>query len=208
MFDNYYDFLWVEDNNLQFGSLELMMDNGIWEFLYDPQQKIGNDTIVEVVNNTTFSYTIDVTGEDNIYKWYKDGSLLADQTSNTLYIENASYDDQGIYVLKVTNTSVSTLELVSYDAELSIITGMEEVVDVKFEMYPNPASGSTLNVIVNDPAQVENFMIINGSGQIVKAEKLTTRNSTVDISNLNTGIYIVKIAYKNSSYQMEKLIVK
>ncbi|MCD4731473.1 MAG: T9SS type A sorting domain-containing protein, partial [Bacteroidales bacterium] len=65
-----------------------------------------------------------------------------------------------------------------------------------------------LNITVNDPNQVENFMIINGSGQVIKTEQLSNRNNTVNISDLTNGIYIVKIAYKNNSYQMEKLIVK
>jgi len=208
MFDKYFDFLWVEANNLQFGSIEPLMDNGIWEFLYDPQAKIGNDTIIEIHNNDPLSYTIEVSGEDNTYKWYKDGALLADQTSNTLYLETASYDDQGTYVLKVTNSTVPYLELVSYDAEMSIITGLDEIEIAEFKLYPNPASGNSITVSVDDPQTVEELMIISGSGQIVKTEQLSNSNNTIDISDLNNGIYIVKIAYKNNSYQIEKLIIK
>ena len=42
-------------------------------------------------------------GDTNIYQWYKDGEALEDQTSDTLYIENAELTDVGEYSLKVTS---------------------------------------------------------------------------------------------------------
>ena len=91
---------------------------------------------------------------------------------------------------------------------MSTITGIDDIVVEHFNIYPNPAAGNTININVDDPKTIEGLMIINGSGQVVKTEKLTSRNNTVDISDLTNGIYIVKIACKNSSYQIEKLIVK
>ena len=207
MFDNTYQFLWVFDNNLQFGSLEPLMGQSD-VFLYEPQAKFGNDTLIELIKLEPLSYTIECSGDNNIYQWYKDGDILSGQTTNTLYIESALLSDQGTYKLKVTNTSVPGLELVSHNAELSITTGMDEVVVEDFAMYPNPAVGSTINITVDDPKAIEGLVIISGSGQIVKTERLSNRNNNIDISNLTNGIYILKIAYKNGSSQMDKLIVK
>ncbi len=161
-----------------------------------------------MVNNESLSYSIEVSGENNIYTWYKEGVLLLDQTTNTLYLENTSYDDQGTYVLKVTNTIVPDLELVSYNAELSIVTGMDKFDITDFRIYPNPAVGNKINIIVENPDQVASFQIINATGQAMTTEQLSNRNNTVDISDLTNGVYIVKIAYKNDTYQIEKLIVK
>jgi Leucine-rich repeat (LRR) protein len=130
LFDNSFDIFVIQENNLQFGSIEPFMDNNIELFYYGLQAMIGQDTVLEVVNNESLSYSIEVSGENNIYTWYKEGVLLLDQTTNTLYLENASYDDQGTYVLKVTNTIVPDLELVSYDAELSIITGGVQTINL------------------------------------------------------------------------------
>ncbi len=91
---------------------------------------------------------------------------------------------------------------------MSIITGIDDIVLEEFAMYPNPFTGNILHVTVNNPNHVESFVIINGSGKVIKTEQLTNRNNTVDISDLTNGIYIVKIAYKNNSCQIEKLIVK
>ena len=208
MFDNTYDLFVVVNNNLQFGSIEPFMDNGIIEFYYNPQEMIGQDTTVEVIFNETLGYTIEVSGENNVYKWYKDGTLLPGQISNTLYIENASSTDQGVYVLKVTNTSVSDLELTSYDVTVSYITGIGNSEIGNFAMYPNPTSGNSINISVNDPEAVEGMVIINGSGQIVKTEKIADQNNQINISDLVNGIYIVKVDYNNGESKTEKLIVK
>lgn len=85
---------------------------------------------------------------------------------------------------------------------------MNDVETTDFEIYPNPVSRNVLNVSVNDPNQIENFMIINGSRQILIIERLTSINNSIDISDLNAGIYIVKNTYKNNSNKVEKLMVK
>ena len=208
MFENTYDLFVALNNDLQFGSIEPFMDNNITNFWYSPQAKIGTETVIEVVNGETISYTLEVSGDNNIYQWYKDNVILADQTSNTLYIENTTISDQGAYQLKVTNPTVPDLELESYDILYSIITGMVEVEDQGFSIYPNPVSGNMLYISLHNLAQAESFAIINGAGQTVKTEQLSNNNSEIDITGLTSGVYIVKIQFSNNSYQIKKLIVK
>ena len=207
MFDNSYDYLWVMENELQFGSLEPMMGQAT-EFLYYTQAMIGNDSIIEVPLDEPISYTIEVSGDYNFYTWYKDGTLMPDQTTNTLYIEAATINDQGVYVLKVNNTYVPDLELVSHDFTVSIFTDIDYMSTEEFEIYPNPANSDLINVNVSEPEAIERIIIINGSGQIIKTENTISQNNRIDISTLTTGIYIVKIAYRNGQYQIEKLVVK
>ncbi|NOR87649.1 MAG: T9SS type A sorting domain-containing protein, partial [Bacteroidales bacterium] len=156
----------------------------------------------------TISYAIEVTGEYNIYTWYKDGTLMPNQTTNTLYIENATINDQGVYVLKVNNTYIPDLELVSYDYMVSIYTEIFDTEISIFKLYPNPANGDILNVIVDNPEIIDRIMIMNGSGQILKTEKINSQNNMLNIGTLNTGIYFVKVIYENGEYQVEKLVIK
>ena len=208
LFDNTFDIFVIQENILQFGSIEPFMDNGIEQFYYGLQGMIGQDTTLEVMNNETLEYTIEVSGENNIYKWYKDGTLLADQTSSTLYIENATASDQGIYVLKVTNTIVPDLELTSYDVTVSYITGIGNNEIADFTMYPNPATGNSINISVENSETVERILIINGSGQIVKTEMIVDQSNIININNLTQGLYFIKVEYNNGQFQMDKLIVK
>jgi len=207
MFDKYFDFLWVENNNLQFGSLEPFMDNGIWEFIYDPQAQIGNDTTIEVINNGILSYTIEVSGDNNVYQWYKDGTLLFDQTSNTLYVENASIDDQGTYMLKVTNTLVPVLELSSYDVEVSIITGISETQEAILALFPNPASGNEIMLISENSEEIIEVTIMSLSGQVLITESTIKSSGKLDISELNKGMYLVQVILQDSQTIIKKLIV-
>ncbi len=78
-------------------------------------------------------------------------------------------------------------------------TAINELADAKFTLYPNPVS-DILNIEANiNDMQIE---IINIYGQIV----LKTRNTTqIDVSNLATGNYIVKI-YNAKSVSNIKII--
>ncbi len=169
MLNKSFDYLWVEDNNLQFGSIEPLMYNVAYQFNYDPQAMIGNDTIIGIPNHTTLSYTIEVTGSNNIYKWYKDGTILPDQTSNTLYIENASYNDEGTYVLKVTNTIVSDLELVSYDVEIEIV-GQQFDLEPGFQFISSAVDPTDPNmtVVMADILNSNLDFVRNSAGQMLR----------------------------------------
>ncbi|WP_107039294.1 T9SS type A sorting domain-containing protein [Brumimicrobium mesophilum] len=70
-----------------------------------------------------------------------------------------------------------------------------------FAMYPNPAQ-STLNI----EGDAGDYKIYNTNGSIVKEFK-HSNISKVDISDLNPGIYLVKVSTKNS-FGTRKLIVQ
>ena len=73
-------------------------------------------------------------------------------------------------------------------------------IDYIFNVYPNPA-GRTLNIEIRD---FKEAVIFNFLGQ----EVLKSKESSIDLSNLNEGIYIVKIEDRNGTYQSTKLIKK
>jgi len=120
MFDNYYQFLWVAANELQFGSIEPLIGHVSKEFAYSPQGLIGTDTTIIVIEGQTVNYTIEVSGENNLYFWYKNGTIIAGQNTNTLQILNAGASDEATYQLKVSNTVAGALTLESHNMELVI----------------------------------------------------------------------------------------
>ncbi len=142
----------------------------------------------------------------NVYYSYESGffEVLDNVTETTFTHASPGYGLHRYYVTGVYFTGESeptnTIEV--------LITGLQSIKGQDFSIFPNPLSGNTLSININDPHQVESFTIINSFGQVLKSGKLECRYNTLDISNLNNGIYMVKIAYKNNSYQIEKLIVK
>lgn len=81
--------------------------------------------------------------------------------------------------------------------------GYEDIEDVRFNIYPNPAT-STVFVETNGNAQVN---IIDMTGRCVKSVELTDNVSTINIEDINEGIYFIMIQNENNRI-VEKLIVK
>ncbi|MBE0638431.1 MAG: hypothetical protein IH598_07920 [Bacteroidales bacterium] len=122
MYDNEYDALWIAGNNLQFGSIEPFVGNVLYDYWYAPQRLFGNDKLVEVVEGQDFEYTLEVSGENNAYQWYKDSVAMPGQNTNTLMFENAGIDDEGFYYLEVTNSLATDLILTSHLIEVVLET--------------------------------------------------------------------------------------
>lgn len=207
LFDNTFDIFVIQENSLQFGSIEPFMDNGIDQFYYTPQAMIGQDTIIELVENDTFEYTIEVTGENNIYKWYKDGILQTGQITSTLYFENASLSDQGTYVLEVTNSIVPDLALTSYNIIISILTGTENFESSSIQIFPNPVSGNTISVKGIKGDEVKLVQILSITGQVMNSWENPEGLNHLDVTKPERGMYILRVLKTDGSLKNLKFLV-
>ena len=64
---------------------------------------------------------------------------------------------------------------------------------VPFSMYPNPAT-SVLNISTKNGIALENVQILDINGRVVNQTNTTaSENVQINISNLNSGVYFVKI---------------
>ncbi len=73
-----------------------------------------------------------------------------------------------------------------------------------FSIYPNPAN-NILNISTDVEASLE---VINIAGQVMLSTSVDAQNTTIDISNLNRGMYFVKITDKNGNAASQKLIIE
>jgi len=71
-------------------------------------------------------------------------------------------------------------------------------------MYPNPAD-NLLNI--RSAQSINNIKIVSVIGQEVKSVNPATNQITLDISNLESGIYFVTITTENGSV-IKKLTIK
>ncbi|MBC3845433.1 T9SS type A sorting domain-containing protein [Winogradskyella echinorum] len=74
----------------------------------------------------------------------------------------------------------------------------------KFSLYPNPTNSGFVNIISSNN-EVMNVQVFDILGKQVKNEVLS--NNTLNVSDLNSGIYIVKITQNNASIT-KKLVIK
>ena len=110
------------------------------EFVYSPQQKIGEPISEQIEEGQEYKLSIDCGGTYNLYQWFKDGIVLNQPTNASEYIISSfSNEDEGSYMCKVTNSVVPDLVLESYTVTLSAKDITSPTLSV------NPSTGSNLS---------------------------------------------------------------
>jgi len=88
---------------------------------------------------------------------------------------------------------------------LGTALSMNELVAQTTEIYPNPAN-NVLNII-SYTVGIEKINIYNLNGQLVLNKEVNNNQKTINISSLESGIYIVDILSENTSVK-RKLIIE
>ena len=89
------------------------------------------------------------------------------------------------------------------DSDIQIANNIESEFANAVSIYPNPAN-SMVNIITDG---AETITITNLVGQIVKEITVTNSTATINISDLNSGVYFVKLAKQNETATI-KLVVE
>ena len=150
------------------------------------------------------------------------GIAIEDDEYHTYSVERvgsvitASIDDEVFHVVDDANLSGksgslgygSGKYLVNFDnvKARGTTTGISTEKSIKsFLMYPNPAKNS---VTISSDKEIENIQIINIVGKnIITINDVNSINSTIDITNIPSGVYIV-VTKSNGVLNSSKLIKK
>jgi len=142
---------------------------------------------------------------------YRNGNLLG-STSATLNttgdIFRIGVSNSGIQKLqadidyiRIFNQALTTSQVSSLYANPALSNNVAEINNFKFNLYPNPAS-DILNIEFNEA--IKSVEIYSLQGQKV----LETNQTEINISNLASGMYIVKVQDLNGSFATKKLIIE
>lgn len=82
----------------------------------------------------------------------------------------------------------------------------QEIKQTNLSIYPNPAQNE-LKIGLPNKEKLSSVSVYDSTGSLILKNTTTIANNTLDISPLNSGIYILKVQGLTTSYQ-EKLIVK
>lgn len=130
---------------------------------------------------------------DDGNQWYRDGVMLAEESTKTL-----SITESGTYTVIATIEGCSSIQS---DPYVIVITNIEDGLNGKLIYYPNPA-GSTFNLDLTSFSNVEKFQIeiVDTSGKTLK--HLATENRTVEINmnDLPIGNYFLKVTTPSRSF--------
>ena len=123
-------------------------------------------TITEGESKT---FTVNATGEDLSYQWYKDGQPIAGETGSSLTINDATQADSGNYTCEVSNDGGST---VSNPVSLTVNEKQGPDVDLNiFTRVDNPLVGEKTVYEIEDADpdmeftwEVEGGEVVDGQG--------------------------------------------
>ena len=129
-------------------------------------------------------------------------TIIQNTTNNLTQV----IDSNGLYTyrVKIQNGNCPS----AYSSQRSILVkdalGLTDIdFNIGMKIYPNPSKGSiTITSSHNNPVQLR---VVNGLGQIVIMETTTINNKTLDLSNLESGNYLITIASEGK--QLTKSII-
>ena len=75
-------------------------------------------------------------------------------------------------------------------------------------IYPNPAKNQVVAKISNINYQGLQILVYDIQGRLQKTKKLEIDNSMINISDLNPGVYFLKIVDNVKILKMDRLIIE
>lgn len=150
-------------------------------------------TIICNGNSSTLSATTTATS----YTWSNGANSLSTVVSPTTTMS---------YTLSVSDANNCKSSAV-VSVSVSACIGIEELAIGGVSIYPNPTT-DILNIDINSNlVDVAKVNVYDALGKLVISENLTSERTTIRTSNLDTGVYFVKIiSTNNTEVRVEKLI--
>lgn len=137
--------------------------------------------------------TYDGTGTNNQYFWsFSNGVVPAYSTeaNPTIHFEQTGTYHVTVYVENAAGTSFYTQEIT--------VEGCAGLLDhgMGYKVYPNPAS-TQLTVEIEGQASYENLELFDAMGRVLVRESLNdSGKNTIDLSNIPSGMYVVRLLGK------------
>ena len=146
----------------------------------------------DLPSNDCYTFTIVDSQDDGICCKYGTGSYSLKTPSGAIIA--AGGDFGAIETTKFSNNSLATNE---FESESSVY------------LYPNPTSTVLQIAVENKFGIPENYTIINTLGQIMNAKKIDSEaDLKINVSNLEQGIYFLKLTKNQSETKTIRFIKK
>ena len=94
--------------------------------------------------------------------------------------------------------------------EISVLTGFEEgrSIILLYSVYPNPATSYLHLKVDNENFKDIDYVLYDINGKLVKNQKLSDNETTIDMSDLVHGTYLLRVSKKNKEVNTFKIIKK
>jgi hypothetical protein len=171
----------------------------------------ATDSLTGQVDSSTFTITVEelptpviveIDGglsvqEGFTYQWYLDGEAIAGATEST-YVPL----DLGVYTVALINGACSTLSAEYF----YISTGIATRSSLGMLVYPSPTD-DVLTVELDALQGVAELRLVDASGKTALAHTFTAQLSTVDLSAIGSGSYLL-VVRSSTGQQWTSTVVK
>ncbi|HEX7412678.1 MAG TPA: T9SS type A sorting domain-containing protein [Bacteroidia bacterium] len=158
---------------------------------YIPQiQNKPSNSLTDKVNWILVSDTLTANGGE---QYITIGNFMRDSLSDTLHISTLSIGDSYYYIDDVSVIDVATIGI-----------KQETIANYQLSVYPNPTN-DILQVVCN----LENaeLTITDVLGNVLMQQKMETKTTSIDVSNLSESIYFIQVKTKEGVLT-KKIVVK
>ena len=178
--------VWVQ--NLVSG--EVFNSSFLYEYTEHPYP-VRNLEVAEVDNNLQITWEAPEKNNPTGYNIYVNNQLVA---NNTTELSHSVAKEDDLYIVEVValygdkkSVGIINTSFVMEDDETNVISNYEN----DFEIYPNPVNDK-INIVTEEIVKDIVVYDIYGRHQVSKTPSLQG-NLTIDLSDLKSGIYFVKI---------------
>ena len=212
-------FFHIEENRLAFEHIEPHYNSYVgglyYYFYYAPQQFMCEEIDTLLPLGSDYWIYSGTKGEYTNYEWYHNQQLIQQGSGlDTLWLENISYADTGIYYCDATNSLVNGLSLRRNNVYVGIDTGAQIINNYNKSnlpvIYPNPAS-EKITILLPFKSEPVSLRIIDMEGKCVLTQYSNQGNNSkikVGIKEIKSGIYLLQVQTKNRNYSTKFIINK
>ena len=162
----------------------------------------GNEVTISIVEFNNFTVGLD----GHWHYILNDEDYVAVHDINDVVLSNLSDGDHSLFIWLVDHMHNALNPPVEEIIEFSIDTGLSTIENEILDMmiYPNPVDGNYVTIL--SPVQgLKEIEVYSVTGRKVMSTSIN--GSTLDISSLNTGFYLVNVII-NGQNRVSKLVVR
>lgn len=91
--------------------------------------------------------------------------------------------------------------------EISVVLGIDNyAINLEVSAYPNPTTNYLTLNIGNAALSALNFQLYDITGKLIESRKIISSIETIDMENLPTATYFLKVADNNKEVKTFKII--
>tara|TARA_B100001778_G_scaffold41156_1_gene29534 strand:- start:868 stop:1449 length:582 start_codon:yes stop_codon:yes gene_type:complete len=162
----------------------------------------GNEVTISIVEFNNFTVGLD----GHWHYILNDEDYVAVHDINDVILSNLADGNHSLFIWLVDHMHNTLNPPVEEIIEFSIDTGLSTNENEKIDMviYPNPVDGNYVTIL--SPSQgLKEIEVYSVTGR--KVIDTAINGSTLDVSSLNTGFYLLKVAI-NGQNKVSKLVVR